>query len=60
MSVLTMQSFDRYRVGPEAVLADEDHLPGLCEERPAVVGEERQQDDVHHQLHHEQPPEHRR
>ena len=32
LSVLTMQSFDRYRVGPEAVLADEDHLPGLREE----------------------------
>ena len=40
------------------MLADEDQLPGLSEERPAVVGEERQQDDVHHQLHHEQPPEH--
>ena len=40
------------------MLADKDHLPRLREEGPAVVGEERQQDHVHQQLHHEQPPEH--
>ena len=43
---------------PQAVLPDEEHLPGLSELGPAVLGQDPHQDQVHGELHQQKLPEH--
>ena len=43
------QKLDNYLLDllPQAVLPDEEHLPGLSELGPAVLGQDPHQDQVH-------------